>query len=156
MSSIKKHVSLRKDTIRPALDELGLYSFQAEELLILTAAAETLLGELGRIQIGGGPALSIYQIEPATAEDCWKVCIRKSKKWKGKLGQDPDLDRLVEDDIYATKVARMIYYYKTSKAIPVHGWPLELAKYWKKYWNSELGAGTVEGAISKYEQCLKK
>jgi hypothetical protein len=49
----------------------------------------------------------------------------------------------------------LIYLFKTPKAIPDYKDIELLARYWKRYWNSELGAGTIEGAIKKYNKYVK-
>ncbi|KAF0118141.1 MAG: hypothetical protein FD149_866 [Rhodospirillaceae bacterium] len=56
--------------IRPTLLHLGLHSPAAEALLLGTAIQESRLGTYLR-QTGGGPALGVYQMEPATHEDIW-------------------------------------------------------------------------------------
>ena len=53
--------------IRPALVKLRLQSPAAEALLLGTAVVESGLSAL--VQAGGGPALGLYQIEPATHAD---------------------------------------------------------------------------------------
>ena len=55
---------LRVEVIRPALRALDLWSPAAEDLVLGTAAQESGLAYLR--QIGGGPALGLWQIEPAT------------------------------------------------------------------------------------------
>lgn len=62
---------LLQDVIRPALAVIGLQSVAAEQLLLGTAAAESRLGTYLHQQ-GNGPALSPWQIEPATHEDVWR------------------------------------------------------------------------------------
>src|SRR6056300_1676988 len=59
----------RSQIIIPALDVLGLNSKAAQELLLGTAIQESRLTYLK--QIGGGPALGLYQIEPATHHDLY-------------------------------------------------------------------------------------
>ena len=56
--------------IQPVLLDLGLYSKAAEELLLGTAIQESRLKYL--VQIGGGPALGVYQMEIATEFDIIK------------------------------------------------------------------------------------
>ena len=59
-----------KHIIRPALEAIDLYSKAAEELLLGTAIQESRLVYLK--QIGGGPALGLFQMEPATELDLVK------------------------------------------------------------------------------------
>ena len=61
---------LRECIIKPTLDSLQMYSQAAEELLVFTCACESLGGTyLKQVK---GPALGIYQMEPATYQDIWE------------------------------------------------------------------------------------
>ena len=55
--------------IRPALTKINLWSSSAEELVLGTAIVESGLTYLK--QHGDGPALGLWQIEPATHEDLY-------------------------------------------------------------------------------------
>ena len=59
-----------RDLIRRTLKDITLYSEDAVDLLMMTAAAESNLGEYLR-QING-PALGAFQMEPGTHDDIWK------------------------------------------------------------------------------------
>ena len=60
----------RELIIRPALEAIGLWSQTAENLVLGTAIHES--GNFKYIkQVGGGTALSFYQIEPVTADDIY-------------------------------------------------------------------------------------
>ena len=65
-------VTLR-NLITSVLKELNLHSDNAVNLLMGTAAQESHLGKY-RKQIGGGPALGIFQMEPATFNDIVNNC----------------------------------------------------------------------------------
>jgi len=54
-----------REMIQFVLKNYDLYSRDAEELLMLTAACESNLGHYFK-QLGNGPALGIFQVEPAT------------------------------------------------------------------------------------------
>ena len=196
----KEHL---REMIQFVLMKYDLYSRNAEELLMLTAACESNLGHYFK-QLGGGPALGIFQVEPATYDwmqtktmikfggcytDLNELCkkhgyekgyidyissnnhmssILKSKEyanWTKWLKIDQALLSIVKTDeekldfmlnIEAQIIsARLIYWFKTPKAIPDYKDIELLARYWKRYWNSELGAGTIEGAIKKYNKYVK-
>ena len=55
--------------IRPALEKLSLWSLSAEELVLGTAIVESGLTYLK--QHGDGPALGLWQVEPATHDDLY-------------------------------------------------------------------------------------
>ena len=60
---------LRSKVIRPALTKINLWSRSAEELILGTAIVESGLTYLK--QRGEGPALGLWQGEPATHEDLY-------------------------------------------------------------------------------------
>ena len=62
-------VQLRREVLRPTLRYLELWSPAAENLVIGTAAHES--GGCRYLTQIGGPALGLYQIEPATHDDLW-------------------------------------------------------------------------------------
>src|SRR3546814_18753812 len=63
---------LCQEVIRPTLEKLDLYSPAAANLLLGTALTESTIGGATCLVQKGGPALGIYQIEPATHLDCWR------------------------------------------------------------------------------------
>lgn len=134
-----------------------LKHFDAVSLIIGTAAAES--GFKHREQIGGGPARGLWQMEPYTAIDIWnnylsyqKVGDRK-KYWRilaraADIPEDyvpvPQGEKYIEhylmNDDVACVLAR-IHYKRVPKPIPPRTY--QQANYWKKYYNTEHGAGTV-------------
>lgn len=150
-----KHEHLREYVIRPVLHHLGLYSEAAEELLVLTAAVESQGGQYLH-QLGKGPAVGIYQMEPATHDSLWANYLRYRHDLADKV-HELELPSFYGDDAremagnlyYATAMARVFYLSKPGaipKAADVRG----LAAYWKIYFNTHLGAGTVEKAVQAY------
>lgn len=141
---------LREYVIRPVLHRLGLYSEAAEELLMLTAATESLCGKY--LHQVGGPALGIFQMEPATCRDIYdnylayrKPMADEIKQW----GSGPE--HLPGSLYYATAMAR-VHYLRVPEPLPsamdVNG----LARYWKDHYNTHLGAGTIVKAVANYRK----
>ena len=62
-------IHLQDRVIAPALDKINLWSRAVEELVHGTAIVESGLTYLK--QHGDGPALGVWQIEPATHEDLY-------------------------------------------------------------------------------------
>lgn len=158
----KEHL---REMIQFVLKNYNLYSRDAEELLMLTAACESNLGHYFK-QLNGGPALGIFQCEPDTYG--WMTMRLENKRhisngglslaWCSLLSSinTPLSARHFMCDLEAQILsARLIYWFKTPKAIPPYDDIELLARYWKRYWNSELGAGTIEGAIEKYNKYVK-
>lgn len=128
--------------IRPTLKDLGLWSPAAERLLLGTALVESGLRHLKQIE---GPALGVYQIEPATLVDLYRKWLAYREAWERKLAavavvdQHPS-DQLVTNLAYATAVARLIYY-RRPEPLPDPENLAGLARYWKQYFNTPEGAG---------------
>ncbi|MFT9424981.1 MAG: hypothetical protein ABF570_07600, partial [Acetobacter syzygii] len=56
--------------VRPVLAQIGLAGAAAVPLVTGTALVES--GLVWLRQNGGGPALGLWQMEPATHDDCWR------------------------------------------------------------------------------------
>jgi len=146
-----------RQIIRDALDPLKLYSVKAEELLVITAAQESLGGtylwQNDRLGFPKGPALGVYQMEPATYKDLFVNFLSFHEQLLLRMTPGPDKpERMVYDLYYATQIARL-YYYRFKEAIPED---LEgQLRYYKKYWNTELGKATIAEARKNYERFLQ-
>lgn len=143
--------------IRPSLQQIGLWTPAAEELLLGTALVESDL--LHRIQIGGGPARGLFQMEIETHDDIWNNFL-KYKSYLAKaitsLQSSPKANRhtdLETNDKYACAMARLVYYRKPS-ALPKAGNINAMAAYWKQHYNTLLGAGTVAKYIDKWNKVM--
>ena len=71
--------------IRPALEKLSLRSLSAEELVLGTAIVESGLTYLK--QHGDGPALGLWQVEPATHDDLYTNFLNYRPELGSKLMQ---------------------------------------------------------------------
>lgn len=166
---------LKKYIIIPVLKDLELYSESAVNLLLGTAAQESALGfYLHQIQ---GEAVGIYQIELATYRDIFKNYFMKNigitlalseGEWKKTLQHrlkllntinkyklnyeafDDEMN-LIGNLYYATAIARIIYY-RIPEELPPADNIQELAKYYKKYYNTESGKASVSSFIRNYEK----
>lgn len=140
--------------ITPALLSITsnvLYSKAAVSLLIGTSANESMLGKY--VHQINGPALGIYQIEPNTHKDVWNNYINfRPDLSKVLFDLYPRIEKGIDDDLliydhrYSTIIARIIYY-RVPEALPDNGDIIGQAKYWKKYYNTNLGSGTESGYI---------
>ena len=128
------------------------YSEEAVDLLLLTAAHESKLGTY-LMQING-PAVGIFQMEPATHKDHWNYILQRH--WLHKAFSDlrlscNDADSMEWDLRYATLMARVHYYRKPEKLPEADGtkeYLDNLGAYAKKHYNTVLGKATA----SKYTQ----
>ena len=112
------------------------YSEAAVELLMMTAAHESRLGTY--IAQVGGPALGIYQMEPATEDDIIENFLDYRRKISLKVeGLIPN-KCLISDLKYATMMAR-VHYYRDSEPLPEVDDIEGLAKYAKRVYNTKAG-----------------
>lgn len=135
--------------IHEVLQPLKLWSLAAENLLLGTAAQESHMGQ-HLVQMGGGPAVSIYQIEPRTYEnivlnsDTYR---RIGVKYGIKLPENVDM---LIYDINAATLAARLFYTMIKERLPDANDLIGLAKYWKKYYNTPYGKGAEEEFIENY------
>lgn len=154
---MKEEVQQFRDlVVRPALQEIGLWSEVAELLVLGTAAVESQFRWLK--QKGTGPALGLYQMEPKTHS--WLIFsfiphhFEYGSLVEGLTYSHFDNQRLIYDLKYATQMCR-IKYYSSPLPLPTSVDPMELGKYWKKIYNTEQGEGTVERFVKYYLHYLK-
>jgi hypothetical protein len=140
--------------LTPTLSLLQKYSGDAVELLIFTCAAESNGGTF--IHQVKGPALGIYQMEPATHQDVWVNYIHRSSSLMSILGLNfqcnglIDAERMVYDLSYATLMARL-HYSRFPEPLPSKNDAEGMFKYYKKYFNTPLGKATKAESIKKYK-----
>lgn len=146
---------LREFVIRPALSDpnIALWSPEAEDLLLGTACQESSCGRyLHQIR---GPAVGIYQMEPATYNDLWAWCIARG--WREKIqracsiqmASQPPSEWLAWNLRFATLMTRL-YYLRRPGAVPstLQG----QAAYWKEHYNTHLGKGTPEQYVANWKK----
>ncbi|WP_417830438.1 hypothetical protein [Thalassospira sp.] len=157
---------LRTLVVKPVLLSLGLPSSEvAENLIMGTAAHESHLGDYIE-QVGGGPALGIFQMEPATLNDCYENYLDYRADLKAKVdgflaaqpatpdGSPDKQQQLATNLAYATAMCR-IRYYRAPAAMPSDPNDVNaLGTYWKQYYNTPQGAGTVEQFVADYNRYL--
>ena len=130
--------------VEPALRAIGLYSEAAAELVLGTGIQESRLMYLK--QLGGGPALGVFQMEPATHKDIWQnyLAYRQDLAMDvAKLGHSVAPEALTTDLLYAAAMCR-VHYLRVPVALPAAGDFEAQAAYWKEYYNTFLGSGTED------------
>ena len=146
--------NFRELIVRPALQQMQMWSPEAEELLMLTAAQESRLGEylrqgVGTLDDGKGAALGPFGMEEQTFH--WlRDKFPDTAMLGGRLAQE-----MVWDLVLAAKAARLRYRVVQDPLPPasdVRG----LAAYYKQWYNTPVGAATVEEAIVNYEDLVKR
>lgn len=139
-------VGLLRGVVRPALRRMGhpYDSLAAEQLLVGTAAQES-GGFLYLRQNSAGPALGIFQMEPATFRDLWARCPLPLKDaLRDEAGAfSPEPDTVAWNHIFGAMMARLKYR-DDSLPLPA-AWDIPaMAWAWKHGYNSLAGDGTVE------------
>jgi hypothetical protein len=134
-----------RDLIARTLSEWPeLSSPSAVALLMGTASQESQLGTFLR-QLGGGPAVGPFQMEPATFD--WL----KSRFGKEYGFTNRDADDM-EWDLRLSILLARLRYRVVPDALPeahdLHG----QAAYWKRWYNTPQGAGTVAEYQSNYRK----
>ena len=146
-----------KDLIARVLKSMGHYSREAVDLLMVTAAQESHCGHYIR-QIGG-PALGIFQMEPETLLDIYENYLPRKPQLARKLSESRTYDRELdlEGNLLYQIVAARVHFLRVPKAIPKrewfeaeHAYVSALAGYWKQYWNTLAGKGSVKEAVQNY------
>lgn len=153
-----KYNQFKEVIVRPVLDDLQMYSENAETLLMFTAGAESLGGTyLTQVK---GPALGVFQCEPDTHYDIWFNFIKYRSglmnimALKFAVNNIPEAFRLVYDLRYAAAIAR-IHYLRVKEPLPNKDNIEAVYEYYKKYYNTVKGKSSQSKAIANYESFLK-
>lgn len=155
---------LRHFVIRPVLQDIGLWSHTAEQLVLCTALHEShggkYIDQLDRGEMRWGPALGIFQMEQLTHADHWRwlekpgreqlalavsrYCAPKPEPWR----------QLAGNMNYAAAMCRV--HYRRKPGMPDGDNLLSLAEYWKRWYNTSHGSGTVEQFINACQPHWRK
>lgn len=136
-----------RTAIERAISRFNLPDSEAAvRLLLMVAAHES--GGFTYCKQKGGPALGIFQMEPATYAD---VC-----NYLERTGRFPALNtkwrptRMVIDVEFAAGMARA-FFSRIPEPLPDPDDLQALAEYAKKHWNTELGKATPEKYLTAYK-----
>ena len=140
--------------IKPTLEYMGgnYYSKDAAFLLLCTAAIESNCGHY--IKQVNGPALGVWQMEPATHKDIYINCDALKT-----VGVDCSVaylllqqlkvpahitghSNMIDSPMYACAMARLKYS-MDSEALPDHTDIGAVYDYYKRIYNTHLGASTL-------------
>jgi hypothetical protein len=137
----------RENILIPALQEIDSCSTEAEALVLGTCLTESGLRAVR--QYNGGPALGLCQMEPATHNDIWTNFLGPSSRQyllDGLRNIESDAgnaDALEWNPFYAVAMCR-IHYLRFRDPLPDAQDIDGQAAYWKRNYNSHLGAGTKD------------
>jgi hypothetical protein len=144
--------------IQQVLTPLGLYSTDAEELLMATCANESDLGSF-RTQIHG-PARGIFQDEGEDFTDLFANYLSYHPMLYSSVvslfaNQPPQVDELINNDAAAIAICR-VHYLRAPGAIPAANDLDGIWNYYKKYYNSAAGAAAEETFKLKYAKYVQQ
>jgi hypothetical protein len=140
--------------IKETLQEVQLYTPEALQLLLGTAAQESHLGEY--IEQIHGPAKGVFQMEPATYTDIWRNYLHYKPVLKDKVlnfcvtGDNADEMRW---NLKLAIVMARVHYLRDREAIPFN--LVEQSKYYKRVYNTIYGKATPEEYVKNYLRFVK-
>jgi len=143
--------------IIPALQVIELHSDAAVELVLGTCIQESNVKYLK--QLGGGPALGVIQMEPATHEDIWNNFLAYRDELSTRVlslavpngGDHPRANELIGNLWYACAMCR-VHYFRQPDALPGQGEYEDQAAYWKEFYNTPMGSGTEEEYLENWDK----
>lgn len=151
-------MAFRAFQFRRAIDEvlhkLELHSQAAVNLILGTVAQESGFGTYIR-QIGG-PARGVIQMEPATERDIWdkylayRPYLREAIYRVCKI-DGPDGTALKLNLAYQIAMCR-VHYLRVPEYLPDPSNVWDLARYWKRFYNTRCGAGTRDEFVRNYQK----
>jgi hypothetical protein len=150
----------RHAVVRPVLQRLELWRPAAENLVVGTALHESHLKYVKQI---GGPAFGLFQMEGPTHADLYRSFLNAHQDLKRKIVQlatffsaeFPDPSEMIFNLAYATAMCR-VHYLRVKEGLPPADRADLLAAYWKTYYNTRLGKGTVAQALPHFELAVKE
>jgi len=141
----------RDYVIEPTLEDLGMLSTSAVELVLGTALQESHLTYIK--QLGEGPALGVCQMEPNTHDDIWKNFLTYRNVLSDAVLDigGPEPQELIWNLKYSVAMCR-VHYRRVRSPLPQAGDVEGQAQYWKTYYNTELGKGTTQEYIDNWSR----
>lgn len=142
--------------VRPVLefmsnDKRNFTGIAAERLIIGTMLTESLGDYVDQITGPGdetlGPAVGFFQMEKATHDDIWVNWLHArpeiaDKLYKLRAPWNTPFEQMAGNVYYAVAMCRLKYY-RAPEKLPNPDDLEDIANYWKRWYNSHLGAGTI-------------
>jgi len=147
--------------VAPTLDAIGLNSPAAVNLLLMTCAQESHFGQYLH-QLGKGPAVGVYQMEPVTYRNHWENFLNRrplGSKVRMLAGyryasREIPAEEMIGNLFFATAMCR-IHYYRRPEALPAADDIAGLARYYKQWYNTPAGAANVDEVIDNYHRFVE-
>jgi len=134
-----------KKIIKYVLGKINMDSEEARAMIFATGKAESGFRALEQM---GGPAVGFFQVEPATIQDVWDNYVFYRPEIKTDLYalgfDDGDMKHSVMSSVALQVAFARLQYRRFKDPLPSAQDMQSQAKYWKKFYNTELGRGTIE------------
>jgi hypothetical protein len=104
-------------------------------------------------QLGSGPAVGFFQMEPRTHDDIWKNYLRAKPDLAQRVAQLSHVvnaQSMSTDLLYAAAMCR-VHYLRVPHRLPAEGDIQGQARYWKLFYNTNYGSGTEEEYLEVWE-----
>lgn len=146
---------LKYDVVEPTLNVLGLNSAAALNLVTGTALAES--GGQYLKQLGTGPALGLWEVEPDTEQDCWNNYLAYQHdlavKLRSLLAPGATTTQLVWNLCYGAAICR-IKYLRATDPLPGAKDAAAMAAYHKKIYNTAGGAADADTNTPLFQSAI--
>ncbi|MBB2200683.1 hypothetical protein [Gluconacetobacter tumulisoli] len=151
---------LKWRVVAPTLAALpaGLAGDAAVNLLTGTALAES--GGAFLAQLGGGPALGLWQMEPATHDDIWRSFLSDARFGeiaarvrRMSCADLPRVQQLVGNLRYGCAMARLAYY-RAPDVLPDAGDAAGMSALHKRVYNTARGAADPIITIAAFRRAI--
>ncbi|MCI1437820.1 MAG: hypothetical protein LKI03_00050 [Acetobacter indonesiensis] len=141
--------------VRATLAQIGLAGDAAVNLLTGTALVESELYFLRQIS---GPALGLWQMEPATHDDCWQNFLNAQPQLARAMcilagRRSPTAPLLVSNLAYACAMAR-VKYLRAAPPLPAATDAAGLSAYHKRVYNTARGAADPVRNTPIFQQAI--
>lgn len=156
--------ALRLTVVRPALKALEPANIpwtQAAENLVLGTAAHESGGFIHRVQIGGGPARGLWQMEQATFRDLYDRYLAGRPVLKGIVdslwlndGGDPWL-QIETNDVFAAAMCRIRYWDSRAKIDFDPRDVFEMSRCWSEFYNTRRDPVLEDEFVANYRRYVE-
>lgn len=145
---------LLRYVIQETLLHLDMDSPSARALLLGTAMVESNLEHLQQI---GGPAMGLWQCEPATHDDIWANYLAYRPDMHSAVRElavyDPTPEQMRWNLVYGCAIARLVYWRSPYPMPDLQ--PAALSRMWKTVYNTSLGKGDVHKAVPLFAKAIR-
>ena len=150
---------LKYDIVEPGLVAIGLAGTAALNLVTGTALAES--GAAYVRQVGGGPALGLWQCEPASENDAWTnylgfntslAALVKATLWPYN-SIEQRTQQLIGNLPYGAILCRLKYR-RAAAPLPAYNDAAGMAAYHKQIYNTAAGAADAVANTPLFQQAI--